>query len=77
MFLYIKNILLRLCGILLIILFMVALTIPFGLAFIFVGIDKTNVWMSYLCRVPMNLVFEDKTGDDLLEYHKSILKSEK
>ena len=56
----------RLSGLILFIIACFLMIIPFFSIFILFGINKTNVMMSTVMRIPMNMLFGDKAGDNLL-----------
>ena len=47
------------------------------LIFIILGINKANLVMSKIMRIPMNWLFGGKSGDELLWLHKEIELLEK
>lgn len=60
----------RLFGLILLFSGVVIFGIPFIIIFIFNGVDKSNVFMSKMMRIPMNMISgDDKIGDFLLKMH--------
>jgi hypothetical protein len=50
------------------------MVVPYTLIFLFLGIDKANISMSYIMRMPMNWTFGEGIGDSLLGIHRDIEK---
>ena len=71
------KILKRLLGLILIFSGVTIMIIPFMLIFIILGINKANLVMSKIMRIPMNWVFGGKSGDKLLWMHREIELLEK
>lgn len=68
------KILKRLIGIFLFIIGVWVMTIPFVLVLIVAGLDVANVMMNYVMRVPLNLMIGGKSGDELLELRRQVLR---
>ena len=62
----------RLIGLFLFIIFALLMSIPFFILWILFGIDKANVIMSTVMRVPMNMISDTNDGDKLLSIHKEM-----
>lgn len=67
----IVNVPIRLIGLCLLLTGVTFLTVPFFVVFIFLGVDKANIFMSYMMRIPMNMALGDGVGDALLRWHKN------
>lgn len=46
---------------------------PFFIIWVLLGIDRANVAMDIVMRLPINMLFGDKMGDELLKMHRSML----
>ena len=62
----------RLIGLFLFIIFALLMSIPFFILWVIFGIDKANVIMSTVMRMPMNYISDSNDGDTLLSIHKDM-----